>query len=180
MTRSKLFSIALTLAFSCVAVPRAFSQATASQPEVVLVKLSPLVYPPLARQAHIAGDVSIRLSIRQDGSVESAEVIGGHPMLAQAALESAQKSQFECRGCNATASYTLTYTFSIDAECRLGPNCENLQRPPRLAELRDHIELTVDPVCTCDPVATITKIKVRSAKCLYLWRCGSRTAESDN
>jgi hypothetical protein len=38
------------------------------QTGVVLVKLSPPVYPPLARQARIMGDVEIQLSIRKDGA----------------------------------------------------------------------------------------------------------------
>ncbi len=79
---------------------------------VVLTKLSPPVYPPLARQARIMGDVTVQVLIRKDGSVASAEVISGHPMLKQAALDSAQKSQFECRGCNdEVSSYPMTYTF---------------------------------------------------------------------
>jgi outer membrane biosynthesis protein TonB len=38
---------------------------------VVLTKLVPPVYPPLARQAQIAGDVMVRVLIRQDGSKSS-------------------------------------------------------------------------------------------------------------
>jgi outer membrane biosynthesis protein TonB len=46
------------------------------------------------------GDVKLDLSIHRDGSVESADVVSGHAMLKQAALEGARRSQFECRGCN--------------------------------------------------------------------------------
>jgi TonB family protein len=70
-----------------------------SQGKVVLTKLSPPIYPPLARQARITGDVKIQLRIRKDGGIESAEVVSGHAVLKQAALESAQQSQFECQGC---------------------------------------------------------------------------------
>jgi TonB family protein len=96
----------------------AFAQ-TATQSEtpqtgVVMTKLSPPVYPPLARQARIMGDVKIDLRIRQNGSVESAALFSGHPMLAPAALDSAQKSQFECRGCTISGtSYSMTYTFGF-------------------------------------------------------------------
>jgi protein TonB len=58
-----------------------------------------LTYPPLARQANITGDVELKLEIRKDGSIQSASVVSGHPMLTQAALNSAQRSHFECRGC---------------------------------------------------------------------------------
>jgi len=70
----------------------------ASQGKVVLTKLFEPTYPPLARQARIAGDVELMLSIRRDGSVESAVFVSGHPMLKQAALDSAQRSQFKCGG----------------------------------------------------------------------------------
>ncbi|HEY3971374.1 MAG TPA: energy transducer TonB [Candidatus Sulfotelmatobacter sp.] len=81
---------------------------------VVMTRLFPPVYPPLARQARVVGDVRIQLTIGTDGSVESAEVVSGHPMLKQAALDSAQKSQFECRRCTDSGmSYSLTYTFGF-------------------------------------------------------------------
>ena len=46
---------------------------------VVLTKLSPPVYPALARQTRIVRDVKVRVSIRNDGGLESAEVVDGHP-----------------------------------------------------------------------------------------------------
>jgi TonB family protein len=108
---------------------------------VLLVKLSPPVYPPLARQARIMGDVRIQLAIRRDGSIESSEVVSGHPLLKHAALESTQQSEFECRGCSDEVnSYSLNYTFG----------------------LRDDN--------ACRPV--VDKRRVRSLKCLYLWKCG--------
>lgn len=83
-------------------------------PQAVLTKLVPPVFPALARQARITGDVKVQVLIRKDGSVESAEVISGHPMVKQAALESAQKSEFECRDCNDMGiSSSLTYTFGL-------------------------------------------------------------------
>jgi len=51
--------------------------------DVVLNNVYLPVYPPLARQARIMGDVKILVGVRQDGSVASAEVVSGHPMLKQ-------------------------------------------------------------------------------------------------
>ena len=117
------------------------SSADTPQTAAVLTKLLPPIYPPLSRQAHIMGDVKIALRIRQDGSVESAEVISGHPRLIQAALESAQRSTFECRDCSDQGtSSSLIYTFGF----RDDGGCADVveERP------------------------------ARSAKCLYLWKCG--------
>jgi Gram-negative bacterial TonB protein C-terminal len=75
-----------------------------------------LTYPPLARQANIIGDVKLQLEIRKDGSIPSAAVVSGHPVLTQAALNSAQRSHFACRGCeDAVTTGSFTYSFQIAA-----------------------------------------------------------------
>src|SRR5690242_2409005 len=93
----------LTLLASAVSlVGSALGQSTASVEAsrgIALSRLTEPVYPPLARTARISGDVELKLGIRKDGTIASAIVISGHPMLAQAALQSAQQSQFECRAC---------------------------------------------------------------------------------
>jgi hypothetical protein len=77
----------------------------------------------------------------------------------------------------AVISYPLTYTFEIQGNCRFGPNCESIEpRAPEVTQSQHKITITVEPECTCDPSVTITRIKVRSAKCLYLWKCGLRDA----
>jgi protein TonB len=49
-------------------------------------KVQPL-YPPLARQTRISGTVRLHAIIAKNGSVEQLEVISGHPLLVQAALD---------------------------------------------------------------------------------------------
>ena len=149
--------------------------AEAMRTGVVLTKLSPPVYPPLARQASISGEVRVDLSIRQDGTVAAAEVFSGHPMLKQAALESARQSHFECRTCVVgLTNFSLTYTFEMkdDGDC-----CNSFSRIPEIAESPNHISIVAPHQCLCDPTSTITRIKWRSAKCLYLWHCGSRVTD---
>jgi TonB family protein len=89
--------------------------ATAETPQtgVVLTKLYPPVYPPLARQARIAGDVKVNVHVRPDGAVATAEALSGHPMLAPAAVENARQSQYQCNGCTGETEYVLTYTFGF-------------------------------------------------------------------
>lgn len=169
-------SAGLLLALVSVATTHAFPQTATgeAQTEVVMVNLSPPVYPPLARQARIMGDVNLQLHIRQDGSIESVDFLSGHPILRQAALDSAKKSQFKCSACiEGTTLYSVTYTFEISGECRFGPHCEELEHhEPQVTESPGQIRVVVGPVCLCDPAATI--VRSRSAKCLYLWKCGYR------
>jgi TonB family protein len=106
----------LASAFSPFAVSIAHSQAadSLSKPVPYFLNLSPPVYPPLARQARIGGDVVLQIGVRPDGSVASAEVISGHAMLKPAALDSARKSTFPRQeGSEATTFYSLTYTFGF-------------------------------------------------------------------
>ncbi len=51
-------------------------------------------YPPLARQARIAGTVRIEAVIAVDGTVQQLRVISGHPMLIPAAMEAVRAWRF--------------------------------------------------------------------------------------
>ena len=158
----------LYLAFVGSLLAQASAPAETPQPEVILTKVSPPIFPRLALQARIIGEVMVQVGIRKDGSVASAELVSGHPMLKQAALESAQKSQFECRGCSADITpYLLTYTFETkdDGNC-----CDTQSRAPEVTQRQAHITIVSAQICICDPSSTLTK--VRSAKCFYLWKCG--------
>jgi len=134
--------------------------------EVVLTKLSPPLYPQLARQARIAGDVRIQVQVRRDGSVASADAVSGHPRLKPAALASAQNSTFECRGCTEElAKYSLTYTlgFNNDSNCSLKRSrsakclylwaCGGLRRvynempSPSVTQSQDHITILAGSYC---------------------------------
>ena len=61
----------------------------------LLVKQVPPVYPPLARQARIHGTVVLRAIIAKDGSVENLELVSGHPMLVNAAIDAVRQWQYK-------------------------------------------------------------------------------------
>ena len=52
------------------------------------------VYPTLARQTRIQGTVRLHAIIGTDGHVEELEVISGHPLLIQAAMDAARKWRY--------------------------------------------------------------------------------------
>ena len=52
-------------------------------------------YPDLARKMNIAGTVKVEVVVAPNGSVKGARVVGGHPVLATAALDAAKKWRFE-------------------------------------------------------------------------------------
>jgi periplasmic protein TonB len=53
------------------------------------------VYPPLARQTRIAGTVRLHAIISKSGSVESLEVMSGHPLLVRAAMDAVQQWKYK-------------------------------------------------------------------------------------
>ncbi|GAC1664888.1 MAG: hypothetical protein NVS9B4_20480 [Candidatus Acidiferrum sp.] len=52
-------------------------------------------YPPLARHVHAHGIVRIEITIAPEGKVKSARVIGGSPLLLEAAQRAAMQWEFE-------------------------------------------------------------------------------------
>jgi len=55
----------------------------------------PAVYPDLARRMNLTGTVKVEVVIAPNGNVKNAKVIGGHPVLADAALDAVRKWRFE-------------------------------------------------------------------------------------
>lgn len=53
------------------------------------------IYPELARKMNISGTVKIEVVVAPNGTVKDARVVGGHPVLANAALDAAKKWRFE-------------------------------------------------------------------------------------
>jgi TonB family protein len=144
-----------------------------------VVKLSSPVYPPIAKQTRITGDVRLNLIVRADGSVESVTVESGHPLLKRAALDSAQQSQFDCERCGKEVrSVQMVYSFQLGPTvyctgASSPPNADKREESyPRVMQAENHITVIDQPVGTCDLAFKITEKKVRSIKCMYLWKCG--------
>jgi len=52
-------------------------------------------YPELARKMNITGTVKVAVVVAPNGTVKDAKVVGGHPVLANAALDAVRKWRFE-------------------------------------------------------------------------------------
>ena len=55
----------------------------------------PAVYPEIAKRYNIRGVVKLEVVLREDGSVRSAKVLGGNPVLIDAATDAVCKWRFE-------------------------------------------------------------------------------------
>src|SRR5579863_4270035 len=177
-----VFTIRVMIAFTAWLVSTVlFAQNAGPSPnaEIVLVRLAPLAYPLLARGNMISGEVELTVEIRRDGSVGSVQLQKGVPLLAQAALDNAKQSQFECRNCADTIhEYQITYVFEL-AAMRACPETEaqakaRAKNPyPRVTHSKDRVVIVDQPSNgSCDPPVSPISTKARSIKCIYLWKCG--------
>jgi hypothetical protein len=149
---------------------------SAQQPQPRLVHLDLPVYPPLAIQAQIAGEVRLELTIRPDGTLKSWTTLSGHPLLVRSVTDSLPEARFACEGCApGTYTYVVTYEFVLPAD-RFAKNCaEELKTgkepamPPSTLDSPTHVTVRPKhPMCVVADPATPRK---RSARCLWLWRC---------
>ncbi|MEQ1474197.1 MAG: TonB family protein [Candidatus Acidiferrum sp.] len=53
------------------------------------------IYPELARRMNLSGAVKIELTISADGEIKESKVLGGHPLLADAALRALRDWKYE-------------------------------------------------------------------------------------
>jgi TonB family protein len=74
------------------------------------------VYPPIARAAHIQGDVAVAVLIDKDGKVSEEKFLSGQPMLQQAALDAVKQwtfTPFEKDGNSQQVMTVLTVPFRL-------------------------------------------------------------------
>lgn len=174
MWRQSVFSClaVVIVGLFCASVGNAQEQPAsgpaASEGGVVLTKLHDPEYPPIAHRGSAYGDIHLTVHVRKDGSVQSVEFVSGPFLFEKAAVESAEQSTFECRGCSEHAtSYPMVYSFQLkDGDCCNTPDSADVSRSG------NHVWITAEHFSFCDPAPDV--IKVRSIKCLYLWKCSNR------
>jgi TonB family protein len=70
------------------------TSASTSSDRKVAKQVTP-VYPELAKKMHIRGVVRVEATVRPNGSVRATRVLGGNPVLVDAATDSVAKWKFE-------------------------------------------------------------------------------------
>ena len=81
----------------------------------IVTQTRPL-YPALARQARIQGNVVLHAIIDKDGKVAQLEVISGHPLLVQSALDAVKQWRYKptlLNGDPVEVDTTITVTFTM-------------------------------------------------------------------
>jgi protein TonB len=80
-------------------------------------KITP-VYPPLARQTRVSGTVRLHAIISKEGTVQQLEVLSGHPLLVQAALDAVRQWRYRptlLNGEPVEVDTTIDVIFSLNS-----------------------------------------------------------------
>jgi TonB family protein len=92
-SRRKSFWIGLALLLALMILSSAL-RVFAQNNRKVKTSVQP-VYPELAKKNNIQGTTRLEVTISADGSVKSVKVLGGSPVLAQAATDAVKKWKYE-------------------------------------------------------------------------------------
>lgn len=113
--RPRIWMVGLGLAVVCGSSALAIAGGNAQEASLegskrkVRNEVAP-VYPDLAKEMHLTGKVKIEAAISADGRVLSEKVIGGSPVLVNAALIALKEWRFE----PAPGATTETFVFDFD------------------------------------------------------------------
>ncbi len=91
LKRGMALGLLLTGGWAAISAPQAWGQELNRK---VKSKVAPL-YPDLARRMNITGVVKVLITVTTSGTVKDAKLVGGHPVLANAALDAVKKWRFE-------------------------------------------------------------------------------------
>ena len=88
----------------------------AADPEPHFKSAAMPFYPPLARQARVEGQVSLRFTVDEKGATVDIEVMSGHKLLREAAIENLQSWKFWPPGCACRVRDEVTLVNKLSNE----------------------------------------------------------------
>jgi len=106
MRRLLLLLLAFITLFGSLVVVPGFAQEAVNRK--VKSKIEP-TYPEIARKMGLTGTVKLQVVVAANGTVKETKVIGGHPILVNAAVDAVKKWRFEPG--SAESSGTLEFKF---------------------------------------------------------------------
>ena len=92
--RSGVLILVAILALSSNLTQAQNTTVSSSSERKISVRVAP-AYPELARKMHIHGVVRIEAVVRPNGTVKSTRILGGNPVLVEAAQDAVRKWKFE-------------------------------------------------------------------------------------
>jgi TonB family protein len=114
-------------------------------PAKLIKRVNP-AYPSLARQTRISGTVRFHVTISAEGNVQELEVLSGHPLLVQSAMDAVRQWKYEPTLLNdkpVEVDTTIDVIFSLDlgsGESRASPSMPTQSATKIDAKLHDDIK----------------------------------------
>lgn len=105
------FLVMAALCISTGIAPTSRAAAEESGDRKVKYRVEPL-YPEIARKLGLSGIVKLEVVVAPNGNVKETKVIGGHPILVNAALDAVKKWKFE--SANSESTKPLEFKFQPD------------------------------------------------------------------
>ena len=145
------------------------TQSVAQNPTLRWMDFKPPVYSGPARMAYRDAHVTIEVETRSDGKVEIQRSQGPVGLL-EAALDSLKTSKIVCENCNGKMGiFSIVYDFRVIIRPGSDPCSEADPNAIAATVAGNHVSVTGKPPCII--ADWIPLRKVRSIRCLYLWRC---------
>ena len=96
------------LVYAAIFVCSAAASTSGQEARKAISKPTPR-YPDIAKQIKLVGTVKVEVIVRADGKIKSTNVVGGHPILIDAALEALKEWRYE----PAKTETVITVTFDF-------------------------------------------------------------------
>ena len=100
--------IILAVAMFTLASMATAQSSAASSERKISSRVAP-IYPELAKKMHIKGVVKVEAVVRPNGTVKTTRVLGGNPVLVDAALDAVGKWKFESAQSETTEVVQLSF-----------------------------------------------------------------------
>jgi TonB family protein len=100
--------LAVALLATATTMVAAQTASSAGSDRKIAARVAP-VYPELAKRMHIHGVVRVEAVVRPNGTVKSTRVLGGNPVLVDAAQDAIGKWKFESAQAETTELVQLTF-----------------------------------------------------------------------
>jgi TonB family protein len=106
--RCSVLVLALVLALSSNPAHAQNTTVSSNSERKVSARVAP-VYPELAKKMHIHGVVRIEATVRPNGTVKSTRILGGNPVLVEAAQDAVKQWKFDAAQTETTEVVQLAF-----------------------------------------------------------------------
>lgn len=108
MRRVMAWAVLVLAAWAGFAVAQNAAEITSGSGRKIVARVAP-VCPELARKMHIQGTVKLQAIVRPNGTVKNTRVLGGNPVLVEAASQAVAKWKFEAAQSETTEVVQLVF-----------------------------------------------------------------------